>query len=501
MILEAICQRTENFILQMPKEQRKQYGQFFTSCETARFMASLFNVNIKSEILTALDAGAGSGVLSVALVECMDNILGKNNTLKIVCYENDPNILPLLTENLNYAQQMCHFHFEYEIRTENYIVSQADALQPNGLFNEKSELEKYDIIIGNPPYKKVDKSACEALLLPEVCYGAPNLYFLFATMGVKNLKEGGEMVYIIPRSWTSGAYFERFRQWLFRHATLDYIHLFASRNKIFDKENVLQETMIIHLRGGVYHHSQITVSTTETNFDFINMKKVVLPYDVVVSSGLHRYVFLPTNDDEIHVLNVFGTMKQTLSDIGLRMKTGLVVDFRSRNLLCDMPMENSVPIIYSCHIKEGRIKFPQGREGEYLLKGRSGFLQPNRNYLFVKRFTAKEEHRRLQCGIYLKRYLPDYNEISSQNKVNFIDSTDREMSECLVYGLYVIFNSTLYDTYYRILNGSTQVNATEINSMPVPPIEIIMNMGKILLTNRNLSEKHCDDILKIYLHE
>lgn len=500
MILETACQRTENFILQMPKEQRKQYGQFFTSCETARFMASLFCVNIKSEILTALDAGAGSGVLSVALVERMDNILGKDNILNIVCYENDPNILPLLTENLRFAQQKCHFHLEYEIRTENYIVSQADVLQPDGLFNEKSEFEKYDIIIGNPPYKKIDKSASEALLLPEVCYGAPNLYFLFATMGVKNLKDGGEMVYIIPRSWTSGAYFERFRQWLFCHATLEYIHLFASRNKVFDKENVLQETMIVRLRGGVHRHPQITISTTTTNSDFMDMKKIVLPGDIVVSADLHRYVFLPTSDEEIHVLNVLDTMKQTLSDIGLRMKTGLVVDFRSRHLLCDMPVDNSVPIIYSCHIKDGRVKFPQGRKGEYLLKGRSGFMQPNRNYLFVKRFTAKEEHRRLQCGIYLKRYLPDYNEISSQNKVNFIDSNDKEMSECLVYGLYVIFNSTLYDTYYRILNGSTQVNATEINAMPVPPIEIIMDMGKGLLVDRNLSEKHCDDILKTYLH-
>ncbi len=46
------------------------------------------------------------------------------------------------------------------------------------------------------------------------------------------------------------------------------------------------------------------------------------------------------------------------------------------------------------------------------------------------------------------------------------------MSECLVYGLYVLFNSTIYDEYYRILNGSTQVNSTEINAMPVPDIKI-----------------------------
>ena len=225
---------------------------------------------------------------------------------------------------------------------------------------------------------------------------------------------------------------------------------------------------------------------------------MAVPSETVVA-GKSRYVFLPTNEGETSVLHKFGTMRQTLSGIGLRMKTGLVVDFRSRDFLRDEPTTDTIPLIYSCHIKDGRVRFPQGKEGEYLLRGRAGFMQPNRNYLFVKRFTAKEEHRRLQCGIYLSRYQPGYSEISSQNKVNFIDSAEHGMSECLVYGLYVMFNSTLYDTYYRILNGSTQVNATEINAMPVPPISDIMDMGKQLLASRDLSERQCDEILNTYI--
>ena len=73
-----------------------------------------------------------------------------------------------------------------------------------------------------------------------------------------------------------------------------------------------------------------------------------------------------------------------------------------------------------------------------------------------------------------------------------------EMSECLVYGLYVLFNSTLYDEYYRILNGSTQVNSTEINAMPIPNIESIQEMGKRLMKSKDLSEKNCNLILEEY---
>ncbi len=120
------------------------------------------------------------------------------------------------------------------------------------------------------------------------------------------------------------------------------------------------------------------------------------------------------------------------------------------------------------------------------------------NYLFVKRFTAKEEHRRLQCGVYLARKNPEYTEISTQNKLNFICGL-QDLSECVVYGLYVLFNSTLYDGYYRILNGSTQVNSTEVNSMPVPPLNVIESMGKKLIKSKDMSEKMCDKILRSFV--
>ena len=76
--------------------------------------------------------------------------------------------------------------------------------------------QKYDFVIGNAPYMKTFKDAPEATAMLEVCYGVPNLYFLFTIMGLFNLNDNGEMVYIIPRSWTSGAYFKRFRQFFDR---------------------------------------------------------------------------------------------------------------------------------------------------------------------------------------------------------------------------------------------------------------------------------------------
>lgn len=142
------------------------------------------------------------------------------------------------------------------------------------------------------------------------------------------------------------------------------------------------------------------------------------------------------------------------------------------------------------------MQFPIQKEHEYVVTDKRGLMQDNRNYLFVKRFTAKEERRRLPCGVYLSKNYPQYRKISTQNKINFIDGLLVEMSECLVYGLYVIFNSTLYDEHYRILNGSTQVNSTEINAMPVPDLESIQEMGRRLMKSGDMSETNCNVILE-----
>ena len=114
--------------------------------------------------------------------------------------------------------------------------------------------------------------------------------------------------------------------------------------------------------------------------------------------------------------------------------------------------------------------------------------------MLVKRFTSKEEPRRLQCGIYLKKKFDKFKYISTHNKVNFIKCD----SPCVTYGLYVLLNSSLYDCYYRILNGSTQVNSTEINQMPIPDRQVIEEMGRELM-HHELSEVNCDKILSRWI--
>lgn len=493
-MLDDIIERTNSYIDNMPKSERKKYGQFFTSKETARFMTELYDIPAHMIKVRILDAGAGSGILSCAFLERLEQI-DSVQTIELTCYENDDNILGLLKENLQACQANSKKDIQIQIIADNYITSQY--LDFNHMLGSKLNPKKYDFVIGNPPYMKIPKDAPEATAMPEVCYGAPNLYFIFAAMGLFNLDSGGEMVYIIPRSWTSGAYFKRFRQYFLTEGKLEHIHLFVSRNKVFDKEDVLQETMIIKAKKTNQTPKEVMITSSQSNSDFDNITSLTVPYNLVVS-GEDYYVYLVTDEKEISVLERLHRFDKTLPDIGLKMKTGLTVDFRNREILRDDAEEGAIPLFYSQHIKEGEVQFPIQKEHEYVVTDQKGLMQENRNYLFVKRFTAKEEHRRLQCGVYLSKRYPQYQKISTQNKINFVDGLINEMSECLVYGLYVIFNSTLYDEYYRILNGSTQVNSTEINAMPVPDLDSIQEMGRKLMKSKDMSENNCNMILEGY---
>lgn len=121
--IDYVVTSTTKYIEQMTKAQRKKYGQFFTSKETAVFMAELFDLQSASGTVSILDPGAGSGILSTALIERMLDVAAITK-IKLVCYESDTNILELLRSNMDWVCAHASKPIEYEIVADNYILSQ-----------------------------------------------------------------------------------------------------------------------------------------------------------------------------------------------------------------------------------------------------------------------------------------------------------------------------------------------------------------------------------------
>ena len=68
-MLEYIINETNKFLEQMPKSKRKKKGQFFTSKETAEFMATMFQLEGLPLEINILDPGTGTGILAIAALK------------------------------------------------------------------------------------------------------------------------------------------------------------------------------------------------------------------------------------------------------------------------------------------------------------------------------------------------------------------------------------------------------------------------------------------------
>lgn len=125
MILDHVVDTTAAYLESMPKATRKRIGQFFTSRETAEYMASMVDVDSLPEVVRVLDPGAGTGILSAALIERLqecDHI----KMIHLYCYENDPVVLPVLQDTLNTIEANCKKDVMCDLMVYDYIMSQID---------------------------------------------------------------------------------------------------------------------------------------------------------------------------------------------------------------------------------------------------------------------------------------------------------------------------------------------------------------------------------------
>lgn len=499
MLIEKLYETTIRYCKEVSKPQRKSIGQFFTPPSISSYMSKLMQTN--KETIRVLDAGAGTGMLGGALcIEAFNNDQIKE--IHIDFYELDSKVIPFLMQNINLIQREADLKgkcFTFNVIQENFIMHNEFVWRDNFSISEE---EKYDVIIGNPPYKKISKNTEEAYVMSSVVHGQPNIYFLFMAMAVALLKREGEIIYIVPRSFTSGLYFKKFREYFLHTVKLTHLHLFHSRSDVFSSDKILQEAIILRAVKTDAVNNTIDVSSSENMLidDRFDHK---VPYEAIVDMNSDNlFILIPASLEEVKLLSVVNSWNQNLLQLGFKLKTGPVVDFRATELIHEQSGKNRVPLLWANHFKEYKISFPLlvSKNSQYIedKPDSKKLLLPNKNYLLIKRFTSKEEKRRVQCALYFKKDKA-FNNIGIENHLNYITKLDGEMTNEEMYGLFALFNSSYIDTYYRILNGSTQVNATEINAIPLPTLEEIKTMGRELMQSNSLTTDVCDELIRVLL--
>ena len=88
------------------------------------------------------------------------------------------------------------------------------------------EHEKFDTIIGNPPYVRSRDVLPETapLLRSQLLDGHANLYLHFIEKCVRHLNPGGELIFITPRDFLKSTGAKRLNTWLYAQGTITDMH-------------------------------------------------------------------------------------------------------------------------------------------------------------------------------------------------------------------------------------------------------------------------------------
>lgn len=493
-----LLQYIDNFRLEIQRRgnsraRQKELGQFFTPIEVAQHM--LKPVGRMPESIRILDPGAGAGMLSAAAVS---HILSADNhnarEIEIVAYEVDPEVTPFLRKTFKMCGEICAKYgigFRYTIHHVDFITATTSALY---------SLERFDLAVLNPPYRKVKSGGRQWSALKRLGLPHSNLYAAFMTLAAILVKTNGQLVSIIPRSFCNGPYYLPFRKALLAQLKISRIHLYDSRKKAFKADGVLQENIILH---GVKCASSgnVTITTSDSPKDKDISVEVLEQEELVSRKDRNLVIRLMRNRHERYVNKLVNALDTMLYDLDVQVSTGQVVEYRARQFVCPADSKNSVPLIIPANFVHDMIKWPIGQSDKAIrldVNGNdNGLLLLNDCYVLVKRFSSKEQRRRLTAATLDPDALP-YDQIAIENHVNYIHRNGSGLPVDLAKGLTAYLNSTLADQYFRLFSGHTQVNASDLRSMKYPCADALQRIGRAI-ADVSPSQEQLDQIIALEL--
>lgn len=474
---DNLLQYVDNFRVEMSLDEdrkidRKRLGQYFTPIEVARQMIQ--TIGALPDKVRILDPGAGAGILSAAVFAHILSSRPKEITdIELVAYEIDARVSPYLRKTLEICASLSAQHgisFKYTIHIVDFINAVTSCLH---------SAEKFDLAILNPPYGRI-KSGCNQWRLLKK-YGLPrsNLYAAFMTLAAILLKDGGRLVSITPRSFCNGPYFLPFRKAFLSQMSLSHVHVYASRNKAFGDDGVLQENIILSAKKS-QERNDVSVTSSDSPRDKDISVQTLAHNELVNAQDRNLVIHVVRNNNERDISRFVNALTCRLHDLGINVSTGRVVDFRARQLLRKPSDAGSVPLLLPSNLIDGYVQWPVARSSKMSAIDYEGskhkLLIATDNYVLVKRFSSKEQKRRVTAAV-LEPSRLECGFIGIENHLNYFHSNGTGLAPDLAKGLAVYLNSTVVDQYFRLFSGHTQVNATDLEMLKYPDAYSLGEMG------------------------
>ena len=313
----------------------------------------------------------------------------------------------------------------------------AKNLVPSAQLHQRSALEKwdgepFDVVIGNPPYFEMrDLDPDTRSEFRNVISGRPNIFSLFFEAGFRVLKDGGYLAYVVPPSMNNGAYFDRLRDFILKHFSIEFFRVFDNPFLFEDAQTAVQ--LIVLKKGSSSNRYWLDLGDAS-------------------GSPKKRKVFVENKEEFLERFKG----KPTLYKLGYQAITGSVVWNTRKQDLRRHREDGSVPLIWAHNIGEGReisLQDDHPKRPQYVNHSRPQ-LGPA---IVVNRITGSVGSGSLRCAV-----VPEGMEYVAENHVNVIIPRQDADQHATWDEILDALRSPNINERVRLLTGNTQISATEL---------------------------------------
>ncbi|WP_107838304.1 Eco57I restriction-modification methylase domain-containing protein [Metasolibacillus meyeri] len=283
----------------------------------------VLSVDLKIKVLTECIYGIDidTYAVEVAKFSLMLKLLEGEDEYSL---ENRNRILPILDENVKAGNALV----DSEMYGINEDIGKRLKIYPFDWSFSDSKVDKFDLIIGNPPYVTTEDMVGQLLKdeyeLYKTYYSSAykqfDKYFIFMERAINGLKEAGSLVYIIPNKFTKIESGKKLRELITANQLLkEYIdfgslQLFRGHSK--NTKNLTTYSAIIHLsKNNGSHFKYQKVSDKQSWFNEYFEKMSDNSFKLAVDSLDEKPWVLPKSDREQGLLEKIFNKSQPLNEI------------------------------------------------------------------------------------------------------------------------------------------------------------------------------------------
>jgi adenine-specific DNA-methyltransferase len=312
------------------------------------------------------------------------------------------------------------------------VLETARLLDPKAALSCRSGLddyrgEKFDFVIGNPPYFEVKLDETYKEKFRPVLSGRPNIYGLFFKVGLDALKDGGTLAYVVPPSMNAGAYFRNLRRYLTTEGHIVSLKVFDDSSLFIDAQTAVQ-VIVIRKGSGPSKHTF-----------FVGDER----------DGSQTLIFCENPSDLAR--HYEGSV--SLASLGYEAVTGTTVWNQHKDKLTNVEDSTTVPLIYARNIIDGEIALsPDLRRPQYIRGGRVLTGEA----IVVNRILGGVGKGAIKAALIPRGY-----QFAAENHLNVIRPISGVEAKIPMRQLYELITDASIVEKARVLTGNTQLSATE----------------------------------------